>query len=85
MGSESGTFADRGAIISGGALVIPPTESARDTFSPKDTYLADNLWRVFDLAVSPLDDSAVLDGLWIVSGGRGTRTTTVKSGAWELN
>ncbi len=85
MGAESGTFADRGAIISSGALAIPPTESARDTFSPKNTTLADNLWRVFDLALPPLNATAVLDGLWIVSGGRGDRTTAVKSGTKELN
>jgi hypothetical protein len=85
MGSETGTFADRGAIISGGALTIPPTESARDTFSPKDTKLADNLWRVFDLALPPLDATAVMDGLWIVGGGRGNRTTTTKSGTRELH
>ena len=84
MGSETGTFADRGPVISGGALAIPANESARDTFSPKDTKLADNLWRVFDLAVPPLNATAVLDGLWVVSGGRGNRTTVVKSGTREL-
>ena len=85
MGSETGTFADRGPVISGGALAIPANESARDTFSPKDTKLADNLWRVFDLAVPPLDASAVIDGLWIVSGGKGNRNASIKSGTYELS